>query len=289
MENVQRIVMLLKPDSHIMGRWDSGAALRLNAVPGGTSLSLKIDGGYRESGTLFLLLKSGGWLSAGETTGASYQTKVSGVSPADIAGAAVIRGNRFLLRSTGPDWASLMTQYRFANNKQSPVPEQTQETTSPQEMANVDEALPVRDTIPPQNEIVDSTESAQPSGEAKAGEAGQPGQAPHRQKEDPCPHGIRQDRIDPFPGSFPGSEWTKISYPGPAGWWHYILGRAFIDGRETDVIGVPGEYGMTPPVWLDGFSTWMRCLSGDARGYWLMFQDVQTGRVLDTGRSRRGG
>ena len=52
-------------------------------------------------------------------------------------------------------------------------------------------------------------------------------------------------------------------------------------------VGVPGEYGMMPPVWLEGFGTYLRCDSPDAHGYWLMFQDAETGEILDMGLSPR--
>ena len=107
---------------------------------------------------------------------------------------------------------------------------------------------------------------------------------------DACPHVIRQDKINPFPSVFPDSEWVKISYPGPTGWWHYISGKIYKGSAlVAKVLGVPGEYGMAPPIWLEGFGTYMRCATGDAGGYWLMFQDAETGEVLDIGISPHGG
>jgi hypothetical protein len=106
---------------------------------------------------------------------------------------------------------------------------------------------------------------------------------------DACPHALREVKANPFPAVFPNSEWVKISYPGPAGWWHYISGKIYKGGAvAAKALGVPGEYGMTPPIWLEGFGTYLRCVSGDALGYWLMFQDAETGEVLDMGLSPHG-
>jgi hypothetical protein len=106
---------------------------------------------------------------------------------------------------------------------------------------------------------------------------------------DACPHALRETKVNPFPAVFPNSEWVKISYPGPAGWWHYISGKIYKGGIvAAKALGVPGEYGMAPPIWLEGFGTYLRCVTGDARGYWLMFQDAETGEVLDMGLSPHG-
>ncbi|NLT96975.1 MAG: hypothetical protein GXW96_02255 [Christensenellaceae bacterium] len=103
-----------------------------------------------------------------------------------------------------------------------------------------------------------------------------------------CPYAARQQYINPFPTVFPHSEWTKMTYPGPAGWWHYITGRIYTDSNTViKAVGVPGEYGMMPPVWLEGFGTYLRCNSPDAHGYWLMFQDAETGEIMDMGLSPR--
>lgn len=103
-----------------------------------------------------------------------------------------------------------------------------------------------------------------------------------------CPYAARQQYVNPFPAVFPHSEWTKMTYPGPAGWWHYITGRIYTDSNTViKAVGVPGEYGMMPPVWLEGFGTYLRCNSPDAHGYWLMFQDAETGEILDMGLSPR--
>lgn len=304
MENVQRLVMLLKPDSHIMGRWESGATLRLSAVPDGTALSLKLDGHTAsDGGVLTLLMRDGSFVAVQEITGPSLETKISGVSPAGVAGAAVILEDCFMLRSAGPDWPAVIARYRFDRKQRGAARDEiweeakVQYDAAPQEPAlqepepksvpaDAAEAPPAHSDTPAAANLSTRPDAYQ----AEAEEAILPQQQPYeRESADECPQGIRQHHVDPFPGLFPGSEWVKISYPGPAGWWHYIFGRANVNGYEADVIGVPGEYSMAPPVWLDGFSTWVRCASGDARGYWLMFQDAQTGRILDISRFRHGG
>lgn len=286
MENVQRRVMLLKPDAHVMGRWDSGATLRLSAVPGGAALSLKIDGQCSESGTLTLFMQDGRVLPAAEVSGPALQTKIGGVNLTGIIGAAVIREDRFILKSAGPDWPAVIARWRFERSTAPAAPQEEVPAPKPEPIPTI-----AAETPPSQDETLSVADisTRQPAAyETDADGAGLP--QPHdREPASECPQGIRQAHVDPFPGLFPGSEWVKISYPGPAGWWHYVFGRARVNGCDADVIGVPGEYSMAPPVWLDGFSTWVRCASGDARGYWLMFQDAQTGRVLDINRFRRGG
>jgi hypothetical protein len=320
MENVQRAVMLLKPDTHITGQWQGGATLRLNAIAGGVGLSLQGTTNLGSDCSLMLFLQDGSPVAAGELNGTAFQTKVSGVQIKDIAGAAVICGGRFILRSSGMNWSRVIARYRFAHARptapaepqpaepqpaepQSVEPQRVEpQSVEPQSVepqpaeienvSGVDTETPVAVETMPQEppaetmpEISDSPSEMAPvppqNSEAQ--------QQPLPEPEERCPGGIRQSPVDPFPGVFPGSEWVKISYPGPTGWWHYIFGRACVDGYDADVVGVPGDYSMAPPAWLDGFSTYVRCSSGDARGYWLMFQDAQTGRVLDTNRFRHGG
>ena len=309
MENVQRAVMLLRPDAHIVGQWDSGATLKLQALPGGISLSLRMDGHFGAGGVLTLFMRDGSPHPVGEVTSASLQVKEGGIRFADVMGAAVIQDDRFVLKSPMPDWPAVIARYRFAQ-KQTAAPREEMEA---REAALLREAgpmtaPPVQTEVPQEMEVPQEIELPQQinmplqdmtqqsmyeNGQGASDEPDEvdypPQQISPQEPEDECPGGVRQYHIDPFPGEFPGSEWVKISYPGPAGWWHYIFGRMRVNDADTDVIGVPGEYSMAPPVWLDGFSTWVRCASGDARGYWLMFQDPQTGQVLDINRSRRGG
>lgn len=307
MENVQRSVMLLKPDAHIMGHWDSGATLKLNATAGGLTLTLSIDRQIGEQAALVLFMRDGAAVPAGEITSDVLNVQLTGVRLADVSGAAVIAQDRFILKSAGPDWPAIIARYRFANKARQAAPGMTQPPdaaptqeieqraasplqSQPEDIEAQDFLPPQKTELPPQFNAPQPETTDYPIAEPETDTDDFPPQyAPGREPQDECPGGIRQDHIDPFPGVFPGSEWVKISYPGPAGWWHYIFGRVRISGTDADVIGVPGEYSMAPPVWLDGFSTWVRCASDDARGYWLMFQDAQTGRILDISRSPHGG
>lgn len=303
MENVQRAVMLLKPDAHVMGQWDSGATLKLMAVPGGIALALRIDGHFGEGGILTLFMRDGSAHAAGAVTSVLLEVKLGGVHVNEVAGAAVIQDNRFVLKSPMPDWPAVIARYRFAQKQAEPHEEAVEalEQAEPENNIQVEMELtqqeedqaPVQqtqqDNMPLQNDAPMPWATELNTDYDEDMDEYAPQRVPYREPEDECPGGIRQNHIEPFPGEFPGSEWVKISYPGPAGWWHYIFGHMRMSGDEVDIIGVPGEYSMAPPVWLDGFSTWVRCTSGDARGYWLMFQNAQTGQVLDIGRSRRGG
>ena len=122
MENIQRSVMLLKPDTHIAGQWQGGATLRLNAVPGGVFLSLQgnVDLGVRCN--LILFTGDGVPILADQLNGTALQTKVSGVQIEDIAGAAVVCGDHFLLKSSGLSWPDIIARYRFALARPTPLP-----------------------------------------------------------------------------------------------------------------------------------------------------------------------
>jgi len=288
MENVQRVVMLLKPDVHAAGQWRGGATLRLAAMQGGVKLSLQSTADLSKGCRLVLFSQAGLPIAESDLSGMALQTTVSGLRLNEIAGVAIICGDRFLLKSSGFDWPEVIARYRFAHAQPTapPQPEQTEPETAPESAASEMEAMPEEAAAPPETS---DTAPLEESGEYEPTQESQSETPTPVQQEEPCPTGIRQSPVDPFPGVFPGSEWVKISYPGPAGWWHYIFGRARVEGYDADVVGVPGDYSMAPPPWLDGFSMYVRCSSGDARGYWLMFQDAQTGQVLDINRFRHGG
>jgi outer membrane biosynthesis protein TonB len=192
-------------------------------------------------------------------------------------------------------------------------------SAKPEDKPPADTALPAEASHKPENEAPTAAEpSVEPSPEPSAESAplndspgvfsGQmPDMPPSAEKTDEyppkgvpevsdeeaspcenCPYAARQQYVNPFPTVFPHSEWTKMTYPGPAGWWHYITGRIYTDSNTViKAVGVPGEYGMMPPVWLEGFGTYLRCNSPDAHGYWLMFQDAETGEIMDMGLSPR--
>lgn len=285
METVQRTVMLLKPDGHIPGQWDNGATLKLSAVTGGMEINYQSKASFGEDSVLTLFMRNGSGFEAGNVSGTMLQAKIGGVRPDDVAGAALIRQGDFILKSSGLNWNDIISHYRFKHAQDSAAPIEV----AADEAASLQASAPQEPQPLPQESESDRADSINNNEPVESEPAKPVAQTAAQESAETCSGGMRQSHIDPFPGMFPGSEWVKVSYPGPTGWWHYISGRARVNGCDTDVIGVPGDYSMAPPVWLDGFSTYVRCTSGDARGYWLMFQDLQTGRVLDINRSRHGG
>ena len=84
-----------------------------------------------------------------------------------------------------------------------------------------------------------------------------------------CPQPTEITAIDPFPNAFMQSSWERLSYPGPQGTWHYIVGNIETNDGHQRAIGVPGNFAASPPPWLKGFNTHM--VSSDGQGYWIMF------------------
>lgn len=84
-----------------------------------------------------------------------------------------------------------------------------------------------------------------------------------------CPQPSEMIAINPFPNAFNESSWEKLSYPGPQGTWHYIVGNIKNEDSQQRAIGVPGNFAASPPPWLKGFDTHM--VSSDGQGYWIMF------------------
>ena len=88
--------------------------------------------------------------------------------------------------------------------------------------------------------------------------------------------------FNPFKTAFPNSEWIKTQYQSRSGFWHYISGKIYQNNElKFKAIGVPGEYAMTPPSWLEGFNKYYVSESAIAKGYWVMFLDPETGTVVD--------
>ena len=265
MESIKRVVMMLKNDSTMPASPGNTAVLKLQSSRSGLVIDLAAPALPTQSCSLYLFDKDGDDLLAGDIKDGGLHTELSALSLDAVTGAAVIdmKTFSFLLKSSGPDWTETAARFKFKYTP--PKPEIRKE--EPEEIV----------TPPP----VDPPQTPAP-----------PPLLPPEQERicDTCPHVIRQDKINPFPLAFPGSEWVKISYPGPTGWWHYISGK-ILSGNTViiKVLGVPGEYGMAPPIWLEGFGTYMRSASPDASGYWLMFQDAETGEVLDMGLSPHGG
>lgn len=277
MESIRRSILLLKADAQKEGR----ATLKLVSHEGGIAAELQAQALPEGKYVLYIFDKDGKKHSAGEVVKGRLRATLSAPALSDIAGAAVAdeHAGSFVLKSTGMDWEQAATQFRLSRIEKKSTPR------------------PPR----PQPAVSDTASQPQKSAPSVAEASKQPTAAAEKPLPEPpalaepdtcgtCPHVIRQDKINPFPDAFPHSEWVRISYPGPAGWWHYISGKIYRgDTLIAKVLGVPGEYGMAPPIWLEGFGTYMRCSSSDAHGYWLMFQDAQTGEVLDMGLSPHGG
>jgi len=100
---------------------------------------------------------------------------------------------------------------------------------------------------------------------------------PEREKEEKA--------INPFRRTFPNSKWIKTEYQGKSGFWHYISGKIYSNGElKYKAIGVPGEYSISPPSWLEGFNKYYISEMPIAKGYWIMFLDPETGTVVDIGK-----
>ena len=92
---------------------------------------------------------------------------------------------------------------------------------------------------------------------------------------DQCPLRAKKTAVHPFSKQYKEFEWEKTEYPGLKGYWHYITGRMYVDGRLAKIaIGVPGDYALNPPSWLYGFDTYAFADDGEARGYWILFEEA---------------
>jgi hypothetical protein len=290
MESIQRSVMMLKSDSALHMDHKNQAVLKLQTTLKGLAVDLSAPFLPAQDFGLYLFDKDGHERFAGEIKQGMLQTTLSGMALQAVAGAAVIDRSTlvFYLKSTGPNWTDIAARFKFANTAPPPMPKADEPMPEVKELpSEPDDILSESEEIPPETgepPVIEETEAEIPNEDTEeTPNTDVPGVC------DTCPHVIRQDRINPFPSAFPNSEWVKISYPGPTGWWHYISGKIRSgDTVVAKVLGVPGEYGMAPPIWLEGFGTYMRCVTPDAGGYWLMFQDAETGEVLDMGLSPRG-
>ena len=85
-------------------------------------------------------------------------------------------------------------------------------------------------------------------------------------------------REDALCGVIPESEWVRINYDGDD---YYVVGK-LKDGDKVRYLGygVPGVENVRPPKVADGIANWfpVRDLQG-YEGYWLFFQDAETGRI----------
>lgn len=290
MESVKRAVLLLKSP---YGR--NGGILKLQSVGEGVSVYLRTDGVY-ENASLYLFLSGGREAYAGTVSRAELSAVLGGLPFESIKGAAVVSpDNSFILKSGGLDWQRAAERFRLKRTnaprqafaepaRNGEYREKTRDKPAPPAAGENSAAGPQAPCEAPEP-LPDSPETTVSCAEspAESAKGAEDGGCPR------CPHAAKQEPFDPFPGAFPGSEWMKVSYPGPSGWWHYITGSIYKNGALfAKAVGVPGEYGAAPPALLEGFDTYLRCMSGDAKGYWLMFSDPETSEVLDMGRFRHG-
>ena len=292
MEKIQRRLLMLRPTDNFPG-CKNGTALRLQTEKIGVSASLSTACLKDDAYDIYLLLYSGDFSLVGQVKGGTLCTEVPNITLEDVAGAAIVHTENglpvFCLVSTGMDWQDAAVRFKIVH-----MPNNDHNAAS----------LPELPAPPAESPFSEGFEKEpihpMPSLANETPERTAPSEPPSQNEKrlcDACPQTARQRRIDPFPSVFPGGEWIKVSYPGPTGWWHYITGTVDCtaaqgtseNGRTARVIGVPGDYGMSPPVWLEGFSTYLYSAADDARGYWLLFQDAQTGDVLNMDLSQHGG
>jgi hypothetical protein len=302
MESIKRSIMLLRPGDGPYAHPQSRGTLKLQAVPGGLAVLLTVTGLESVGHALHLFLQDGAMIFAGDVAAGGLRRTLPGIRLQSVAGAAVIHSASlsFCLKSTGIDWNDVMLRFRLLH---APRPVQRDPMPEEQPLFPVipsDEAKPdtVETTVADISDDIPATPSGNVSdappivdNEPWMPENYMPSEPDNGNEPDPCancPYTAQQQRVDPFPTVFPHSDWVKMAYPGPTGWWHYITGRIYSGPKVVaKAVGVPGEYGMMPPVWLEGFGTYLRCDSPDAHGYWLMFQDAETGEILDMGLSPR--
>ena len=77
--------------------------------------------------------------------------------------------------------------------------------------------------------------------------------------------------------AIPDSEWVKINYDSDG---YYVVGRLRSNGKVAYLgYGVPGISGVKPPKVADGIANWFPLSIDGYDGYWLFFQDAETGKI----------
>ncbi|MFY9426517.1 MAG: hypothetical protein WAP19_06305 [Caldicoprobacterales bacterium] len=92
---------------------------------------------------------------------------------------------------------------------------------------------------------------------------------------------VRVQQAVPNPGLYYGDSIYRYPYYGSHYPDHYIVGLI----RENEevkyvVYGIPSMYSMIPPVSITGFSRWVPVKDGYGLGYWLLYIDAISGRVI---------
>ena len=76
----------------------------------------------------------------------------------------------------------------------------------------------------------------------------------------------------------PNSKWVKVDYENNG--QYFVIGLMYEDNEIAYVCyGMPGEYSVTPPREFAGLSQWLPLdpEKPNELGYWIMYQDAQTG------------
>lgn len=77
----------------------------------------------------------------------------------------------------------------------------------------------------------------------------------------------------------PNSRWVKIDYENNGK--EYVLGLIFADEKIKYICyGVPGAYEKLPPEDLQKYSQWISINDENNDGYWLMYQDADSGESI---------
>lgn len=89
----------------------------------------------------------------------------------------------------------------------------------------------------------------------------------------------KNERFTKLEELLPESRWIKVNYDSSG---RYYLVGVIGDPVRYMCYGVPGEYSPTPPADLAGYSQWLALDENDpaGKGFWLMYQDAQTGRSV---------
>lgn len=76
----------------------------------------------------------------------------------------------------------------------------------------------------------------------------------------------------------PDSDWIKVAYEKDD---YYVIGRLYGDGKVIYLgYGVPGVENVTPPKATQGIANWIPIKGlDDYEGYWLFFQNADTGKI----------
>jgi len=92
---------------------------------------------------------------------------------------------------------------------------------------------------------------------------------------------VRVQQAVPNPGMYYADSIYRYPYYGHHYPDHYIVGLMKEKGEMKYVVyGIPSMYSMLPPVSITGFSRWVPVKDGYGMGYWLLFIDAISGRVV---------